>query len=95
MPTFYVYIMSNATGTTYTGMTNDIQRRVWEHKKALNSGFAAKYKINRLVYYEEYTYVDDAIAREKQIKKWGTAKKKTLIESLNPKWKDLSMGWYE
>ena len=87
--------MSNATGTTYTGMTNDIQRRVLEHKQALKRGFTSRYRINRLVYYEEYTFVNDAIAREKQIKKWGTAKKRALIESLNPKWKDLSMGWYD
>ena len=95
MPKYYVYIMTNGTGTTYVGMTNDIERRVQEHKQGLQSGFTSKYKINRLVYYEEYDYVYDAIAREKQIKKWGSVKKKALINEANPPWEDLSKDWFE
>jgi len=95
MPKFFVYIMTSGTGTTYVGMTNDIERRVQEHKQGLQSGFTSKYKINRLVYYEEYDYVYDAIAREKQIKKWGSVKKKALINEANPTWEDLSKDWFE
>lgn len=95
MPKYYVYIMTSGTGTTYVGMTNDIERRVREHKQGLQPGFTSKYKINRLVYYEEYDYVYDAIAREKQIKKWGSVKKKALINEANPGWEDLSKDWFE
>lgn len=91
----FVYFMSNGTGTTYTGITNDIERRVREHKLGEPPGFTSKYKINRLVHYEEFEYVNEAIAREKQIKKWGTAKKKALIMEANPNWEDLSAEWFE
>lgn len=93
--TFYVYIMFNPAGITYVGMTNDIVRRVSEHKRGALPGFARKHGTKKLVYYEEFQYVEDAIPREKQIKSWRKAKKRALIRELNPKWDDLSAGWFE
>jgi putative endonuclease len=93
MKRYYVYIMTNRSGTLYVGVTNDLQRRVWEHKQKLIEGFTKRYNITRLVYYEETPDVTAAIAREKQIKGWLRKKKIALIESLNPGWKDLSDGW--
>jgi putative endonuclease len=90
MRRYFVYILSSVSRTLYIGVTNDIERRVREHKQGLIPGFTAKYRINRLVYVEETTDVRDAIAREKQIKAWRRAKKIELIESVNPDWKDLS-----
>jgi len=92
---YYVYIMTNRSGTLYTGMTNDLRRRVWEHKQKLIEGFTKRYNITRLVYYEESGDVNAAIAREKQIKGWLRRKKIALVESLNPGWTDLSEGWYD
>ena len=92
---YYVYIMTNHSGTLYTGMTNDLRRRVWQHKQKLVAGFTKRYNITRLVYYEESADVKAAIAREKQIKGWLRKKKIALIESANPGWKDLSADWYE
>ncbi len=92
---YYVYIMTNKSGTLYAGVTDDLMRRVHEHKRKLVFGFTARYNITRLVYYEETSDVQAALAREKQIKGWLRAKKVALIESANPKWVDLSMGWYE
>ncbi len=92
---YYVYIMTNHSGTLYTGMTNDLRRRVWQHKQKLVAGFTKRYNITRLVYYEESADVKAAIAREKQIKGWLRKKKIALIESTNPGWKDLSAGWYD
>ena len=76
-------------------MTNDLQRRVYQHKNKLIEGFTTKYNVNRLVYYETFGDVRDAIAREKQIKGWLRKKKIALIESTNPKWQDLSEEWVE
>jgi putative endonuclease len=90
---FCVYIMSNKSRTLYTGVTNDLERRVYEHKKKLVPGFTAKYKIDRLVYYEVTQDINAAISREKQIKGWLRAKKIALIESANPDWRDLSVDW--
>ena len=90
---FYVYIMTNKSRTLYTGVTNDLERRVYEHKKKLVPGFTAKYNIDRLVYYEATEDVNAAISREKQIKGWLRAKKIALIESVNPVWRDLSLDW--
>ena len=95
MSPYYVYIMTNRSGTLYTGMTNNLHRRVWEHKQKLVEGFTKRYNITRLVYYEETPDVRSAIAREKQIKGWLRRKKIALIESVNPDWRDLSEGWYE
>ena len=92
---YFVYIMSSKSKTLYIGVTNDLERRVYEHKNKLIGGFTKKYNIKRLVYYEETTDVQAAIEREKQIKGWLRRKKIELIESLNPQWRDLSEGWFE
>ena len=91
--TFYVYIMTHHSGTLYTGITNDLVRRVTEHKEGSGSIFTNRYKINRLVYFEETEDVTAAITREKQIKSWLRVRKIALIESANPAWKDLSEDW--
>jgi putative endonuclease len=93
MKYYYVYIMSNKSRTLYTGVTNNLERRVWEHKNRAIPGFTSRYHITRLVYYEEGTDIHTAIAREKQIKGWLRAKKIALIESMNPEWRNLSDGW--
>lgn len=93
MKQYYVYIMTNRSGTLYVGVTNDLARRVHEHKNKLIPGFTAKYNITKLVYFESTTDVRTAIAREKQIKGWLRAKKIALIESVNPNWDDLSADW--
>jgi putative endonuclease len=87
--------MSSTTGTLYTGTTNDLKRRVYEHKHKLREGFTQKYNVTRLVYYEETPDVQAALAREKQIKGWVRRKKIALIQSVNPKWQDLSEDWDE
>jgi putative endonuclease len=91
---YYVYIMANDYGTLYTGITNDLQRRVWEHKQKQIPGFTKRYNLTRLVHYEETDDVSAAIAREKQIKGWIRAKKVALIESSNRNWVDLAEEWY-
>jgi len=85
--------MANETRTLYTGVTNNIYRRVREHKNKLFSGFTAKYNVNRLVYVDTTQYINAAITREKQIKGWSREKKIALIESVNPDWNDLSEDW--
>ncbi len=90
---FWVYIMASLSGTLYTGMTNDLDRRVYEHKHKLVPGFTARYDCNRLVFFEQYRYVNSAIAREKQIKAGSRAAKIQLIESQNPRWADLAAHW--
>jgi len=88
---YYVYMMTNKNNTTlYTGVTNDLPRRVFEHKNKLAEGFTRKYNINKLVYYEIYEDIYEAITREKQIKGGSRAKKVQLIEEKNPSWNDLS-----
>lgn len=93
MKRYHIYIMSNEGRTLYVGVTNNLARRVYEHKQHSGSIFTGKYHLTRLVYHEEFADVRDAIAREKQIKGWLRAKKVALIESLNPEWDDLSDGW--
>jgi putative endonuclease len=95
MKRYYVYILANATGTLYTGVTNNLKRRVYEHKHKLVEGFTKRYNVTRLVYYEETGDIKAALMREKQIKGWLRQKKIKLIKSVNPKWEDLSEGWYE
>jgi putative endonuclease len=90
---YYVYIMTSKSGTLYTGMTNNLQRRVYQHKNKLIEGFTKKYNVTRLVHHETFNNVHDAIRREKQIKGWVRRKKIALIESSNPKWRDLSEDW--
>ena len=89
MKTYYVYIMSSHNRTLYAGVTNDLERRVAEHKAAV-SGFCAQYNVRRLVWYESFTNVNEAIAAEKRIKGWTRAKKVALIEEMNPNWGDLA-----
>ena len=91
----YVYILTNKKdGVLYTGVTNDIQRRVHEHKQKTIPGFTSRYNLRILVYYEIFGDVPLAIAREKQIKGLLRQKKIALIEKMNPHWKDLCEGWY-
>ena len=87
---YFVYIMTNKSGTLYTGVTNNLERRIYEHKHHLVKGFTNKYNIDKLVYFEETNDINAAISREKQIKGWLRKKKIALIESMNPDWKDLS-----
>ena len=94
MTSYYVYIMSNRSDTLDTGVTNDLQRRVHEHKQKLLDGFTKKYNIDMLAYYEETGDIEAAISREKQVKGWRRSKKIELIESMNPEWRDLSEGWF-
>ncbi len=93
MNQYYVYIMTNRSGTLYTGVTNNLMRRVFEHKHHLIEGFTKKYNITRLIYYEVTDDVRLAIRREKQIKGWVREKKIALIESMNPEWNDLGEDW--
>jgi len=88
---YYVYIMTNNYATLYTGVTNNLERRVYEHKHKLVPGFTKKYNLTRLVWYEAGNDIWAAIAREKQIKGWVRARKVALIESMNPDWEDLSV----
>ena len=92
---YYVYIMASRSLTFYTGITGNIYRRVIQHKTGEIDGFTKKYNINRLVYYETFNYVNNAIAREKQIKAWTRAKRLALIKTMNPSWQDLAKDWGE
>ena len=88
---YYVYILTNwSNKVLYIGVTNNLERRLYEHKNKLIKGFTEKYNVNKLVYYDSTTDVKAAIEREKQIKGWTRLKKSNLIESINPYWKDLS-----
>jgi putative endonuclease len=90
-PAYYVYIMaSSRNGTLYIGVANNLIRRSSEHKNGTFKGFTSRYKVNQLVYYETYKYVQEAIAREKAMKKWYRAWKLELIEKFNFEWRDLS-----
>ena len=96
MNKYWVYIVSNKyMSTIYTGVTNDIVRRVWEHRSGNIRGFTSRYKCGWLLYYEEFSNINQAIAREKQIKGWKRDKKIELIISLNPMRKDLANEWFE
>lgn len=87
---YFIYILSNSSHTVlYTGVTNDLVRRTFEHKKKITGGFTSKYNVDKLVYFEKFDFIDLAINREKQIKGYSRAKKVALINSVNPLWKDL------
>ena len=87
----YVYILSNKrNGALYTGVTSNLVKRIFEHKEKVVNGFSAKYNLDLLVYYEEWWSIEEAIQREKQLKAGNRKKKLSLIESINPDWKDLS-----
>ena len=91
---FYVYILTNWNNTVmYIGITNDLKRRLYEHKNKLVDGFTEKYNVTKLVYYEHTNDVHAAIAREKEIKKWHREKKNQLVMTMNPEWQDLSVTW--
>jgi len=91
---YYVYLLTNWNNKVmYVGMTNNLERRLFEHKNKMVDGFTKKYNVNKLVYFEETSDVHVAIAREKEIKKWRREKKNNLVISMNPEWKDLSDSW--
>lgn len=93
---YFVYLMGNGNGQAlYTGMTNDLVRRVQEHKSGEIPGFTKRYRCHELLYYEEYTDVRGAIVREKEIKGWLREKKERLIASMNPRRSDLAADWFE
>ena len=93
MNSYFVYIMTNRSGTLYIGVTSDLEKRVFEHKNKVVAGFTANYKIDRLVYFETTSDVLSAIGREKQLKGWLRARKVSLIKSINPCMEDLSRRW--
>ncbi len=90
MKQYYIYIMASTSRTLYVGVTNDLVKRVFEHKNKLIEGFTKKYNVTNLVYYEVAGDIKVAIQREKQIKGWLRKKKIALIETINPEWNDLS-----
>jgi len=92
---YYVYLLTNEwRNVIYTGVTNSLERRVWEHKHGTTPGFTKKYNCHLLVYFEIFDEIEQAIAREKQIKGWTRKKKNALVETMNPKWRDLAADWY-
>ena len=92
---YFVYIMSNRSKTVYTGITGNLMQRVRRHKLGIASRFTTKYKLDRLVYFERFEDVHNAIEREKEIKGWLRVKKIALIVPVNPAWRDLSLDWFE
>lgn len=95
MNKYYVYILSSQrNGTLYIGLTNDLERRILEHKQKVVEGFTAKYNVNQLMYFEEFENANEAALREKRMKKWKRAWKLELIEKSNPNWNDLAKEWY-
>ena len=91
---YYVYILTNRNNRVmYIGVTNDLARRLYEHKQELVEGFTKRYHVHKLVYYEQTTDVRSAIAREKQLNGWLRARKNELVETMNPEWRDLSEDW--
>ena len=88
---YYVYLLTNWNNRImYVGVTNDLERRIYEHKEKVVKGFTQKYNVNKLVYYEQTSDIIEALNREKEIKKWRRDKKNILVESTNPLWRDLS-----
>ena len=94
MGQYYVYILTNRSRTLYTGVTRDLERRLYEHRHRLIPGFTTRYNLTRLVHYETTSDVRSAISREKEIKSWRREKKIALIQTSNPTWKDLSLSWH-
>ena len=93
---YFVYLLTNRNNKVmYVGVTNNLERRMYEHKKKMIQGFTEKYNVNKLVYFEETSDVLAAIEREKKIKKWRREKKNNLVVTVNPEWRDLSDGWFE
>jgi len=93
---YYLYIITNKKeGVLYVGITNNLERRMFEHQNKLVKGFSSKYNLTKLVYFEVFTYINDAIKREKNIKKWKRAWKIKLIAQENQHWNDLTEGWFD
>jgi putative endonuclease len=91
MYTYYVYILTNVKrNVMYVGVTNDLEKRLAEHSSGKGGAFTSQYRVNTLVYAEDYRQTEDAIARERQIKGWRRSKKNALVETMNPTWADLS-----
>ena len=88
--TYYVYILTNKSNTLYVGVTNDLERRINEHSFKYVSGFTSKYNLNKLVFYQEFSAINDAITAEKKIKGWTRKKKMDLVKTINPEFKDLA-----
>lgn len=95
MKTYYVYILNNPGGMLYTGVTSNLVQRIYIHRNGLNDGYTKRYHISRLIYYEETSDVNVAIAREKKIIGWRGKKKLDLIHSMNPTMKDLAVEWFD
>jgi putative endonuclease len=93
MREYYVYILTSVSQTLYIGVTNDLQRRIHEHRVGLGSEFTRKYHVHQLVYYESTNNVSTAIEREKELKSWRRSRKLDLIREKNPEWKDLAADW--
>lgn len=91
---YFVYILASDSGTLYIGVTNDLERRVFEHKNGLIEGFTKTYSCKKLVYFEETNDVHSAIEREKQLKRWNREKKQNLIKTKNETWSDLAKDWF-
>jgi putative endonuclease len=90
---FYIYLLTTSNNKVlYTGVTNDLARRIYEHKQKMAKGFTKKYNVDKLVFYEAFGSIIDAIEREKQIKSWSRKKKNSLVDSMNPQWMDLYSG---
>ena len=92
---FYVYIMASQRRVLYVGVTSNLEQRVFQHKSHAFEGFTSRYNVTLLVYFERFATIQTAIAREKEIKAWRREKKIALIAALNPKWRDLSYGWFQ
>lgn len=92
MKSYYVYILTNRSATLYIGVTSNLLARLYQHRSGETLGFVSTYNLDRLIYYEEYSQVDDALAREKQLKGWRREKKLKLIATMNPDWRDLSQA---
>jgi len=95
MPTHHVYILSSATGVLYIGVTNNLERRVTQHKQKRIEGFTNEHDVTRLVYFEQFNEIKSAIRREKQLKSWRRDKKLALIRSQNPEFRDLSLDFHK
>lgn len=95
MKQYHIYIMTNTSRTLYVGVTNNLERRVWQHKQKLADGFTKRYNITILACYEATDSIEAAITREKQLKRLLRSKKIAIVESMNPQWLDLSAGWYQ
>ena len=89
MKTYFVYILASKRFVLYIGVTNDLQRRIYEHKHGIFPGFTKKYNVDRLLYYEQFSEIEQAIAREKQLKGWNREKKLNLIKTMNPELKEI------